>query len=122
MIASSVCDFCNAPSTVIYRARQHSAPQAVTTIAGEQEVTWQVQFVDPDWFACDECRALIASGQRDALAERSVRASQASGVRDELADLPRSAQRRFEREALVAMRALHDVFWAARLGGPEDLP
>jgi hypothetical protein len=98
-----VCDFCSTPHPQwVCPARGHTTGVVPIHLDGGPGQT-VVQSPD-DWAACDECLSLIVRGDRDGLAERSVKLFPAS-------PLPMSIKRH-------AVRQAHDNFWAAREGEP----
>lgn len=59
-----ICDFCSSPDVAWRYPARTFAAYIVAGIVGESV---------GDWAACPACHALIESGQRSALADRSVR-------------------------------------------------
>jgi hypothetical protein len=89
------CDFCNEPAGWCYDV----APTA--TRQGDMLVCFTSHSGIVQWWACDECERLIASGRRAELHDRAVSSR--------LRAFP------IDRAAAVAVRALHDDFWRSRL-------
>jgi len=104
VIVAHCCDFCNEDAVVLYRARPTS------TRAG-RGVSVTVTFTRTCWRACETCRALIASGRRDELAERGVRAY----VDRHAFEGNRQQRRAATRELRATQRRTHDDFWRARI-------
>lgn len=101
------CDFCSGQDIRWrYPARPHimSNVGVVTDKGLEFVVTGGSA---DDWAACDECHALIARADRDALLERSVETYGSSPI-------PRATLRQI-------IRQIHDNFWAAREGAPAPI-
>ncbi len=88
-----ICDFCSWPGP----AWRYPA-DSFTDVAGSRSVE--------DWLACEACHLLIAAGNRDALARRSLISP---GLQMAVGVLGRA-------EALRYCRDLHDRFWLARRG------
>ncbi len=91
----SVCDFCSSPAP----AWRYPA-DTFHDLFGSRSVE--------DWLACEACHRLIQSGDRSALARRSL---DAPGVRMAVGVLGRVL-------ALDYCRDLHARFWRARRGAP----
>ena len=89
--ANLACDFCNGPATVFFRC------QPVTQRICGALLGWSRR----SWRACDTCRALIASGHRDRLVDRSLAAGPAPN-------------RQGRRALRSSTRRLQDAFWSAR--------
>lgn len=97
------CDFCNSREPVYgYPCRGHTTGVVPIGLDGGPGTT-TVQSPD-DWAACQHCHDLIARGDRDALAKRSVDTMP-------VFNLPEFVKQ-------IAVRQAHDNFWAAREGAP----
>jgi hypothetical protein len=115
-----LCDFCNASAIVVYRARPVVTECDLTNFKANRVERVILTAEDPDWYACEDCRALIASGRRDDLVERS-RTTDVAAFGDSTLALPPSQRRRARREMRRMVRTSQDDFWSARLGPPEPL-
>ena len=88
-----ICDFCSSPAP----AWRYPAVSFHDSF-GSRSVE--------DWLACETCHRMIAAGDRNGLARRSLRAP---GLRGAVAVLGRA-------ETIRYCRDLHDRFWKARRG------
>lgn len=96
-----ICDFCSEPEVVWrYPARTFLA-YAVAGVVGESV---------GDWAACATCHALIESGDRTALSERSLRT-----LLDKNPEMRSAAS-----ELREQIAGFHKKFFANRLGEAQE--
>ena len=91
------CDFCSAPGVAWRYPAESFLAYIAADIAGESV---------GDWAACPQCHGLIASGDREALTERSI--ASLIGVNPEMAD--------YRDELKKELRSLHARFFGHRRG------
>jgi hypothetical protein len=90
------CDFCLKPATWIYPA------DSFFVLGAHSE---------SDWAACDACKPLIDSGDRDALAERALVNPNAKTL---MAAVGRAG-------ALAEIRSMHRLFFQHKKGGARPI-
>lgn len=96
-MSRGICDFCSAPDVAWRYPARSFAAYIVAGIVGESV---------GDWAACPACHALIESGQRAALADRSV-----------LAMLDKQPEwKPVELELRAHLLQLHAMFFERRAG------
>jgi hypothetical protein len=110
IVVQPVCDFCSEPLPLngecwTFPCKSFEYPFMLIE-SGPTEMNVQTEGSADDWAACDDCHDLIESGDRVALATRSV---------DK--DIERNPAAASERHMLIGMtRAMHNKFFDNRNG------
>jgi hypothetical protein len=116
------CDFCNDPA-IRWRFHARRSQTVSPDSIGSHGV--RLHYLDrsdhpqdTDWAACDECKALIVGGRRDALVERALTSPHSDWVvLLQTMSLSRDERRKLRR----TIRNLHDTFWKNREGPPQEV-
>jgi hypothetical protein len=104
------CDFCSATSARwAFRTRAFTTSSVLVDETDGQPFVLDFSDLTGVWCACDECKALIVSGERDKLVQRAVTPCDAL------------LGERVPSQAREYVRQLHDDFWRSREGGPVPI-
>ena len=98
-MSTFICDFCSEPNVVCGYPAQNFVAYAVAGVIGQSV---------GNWAACTVCHALIESGDRSGLLERSVRR-----LFEKHPDM-----RPDEAEVREQLGAIHRMFFAHQTGAP----
>jgi len=108
------CDFCSAPDPEWWYHAQPFSSMVVGVNDKTGEAMTRTFVDDGEWAACSDCKAIIESGDHEALAERSMTSEHHVSYREAIgghAELIRNMLRKF-----------HGEFWRTKISPPEPLP